>query len=77
MHWLLTYRVVDDYAERRMPFRDEHLALAWSAHARGELVLGGALEDPVDSALLVFAGRALLRRCGGRSISPYGAGWIS
>ena len=56
MHWLLTYRVVDDYAERRMPFRDEHLALAWSAHARGELVLGGALEDPVDSALLVFAG---------------------
>ncbi len=56
MHWLLTYRVVDDYAARRAPFRDQHLQLAWEAHSRGELLLGGAVGDPPDSALLVFSG---------------------
>jgi uncharacterized protein YciI len=55
MHWLLEYRVVDDYVERRAAFRDQHLALAWAAHARGELLLGGAVGDPPDSALLVFS----------------------
>ena len=56
MHWLLEYTVVDDYVERRAVFRDEHLARAWAAHARGELVLGGALDDPADRALLLFRG---------------------
>ncbi|MFL6206729.1 MAG: YciI-like protein [Acidimicrobiales bacterium] len=53
-HWLLTYDLVDDYLERRTPLRPEHLALAQAAHARGELVLAGALADPADRALLVF-----------------------
>jgi uncharacterized protein YciI len=56
MHYLLFYDVVDDYVQRRAAFRDEHLALAWQAQARGELVLGGALADPVDGAVLVFSG---------------------
>jgi uncharacterized protein len=56
MHYLLFYDVVDDYGERRAAFRDAHLALAWQAQARGELVLGGALADPVDGAVLVFSG---------------------
>jgi hypothetical protein len=56
MHWLLIYDVVDDYAARRAAFRDVHLDLAWGAADRGELVLGGALGDPVESALLLFAG---------------------
>jgi hypothetical protein len=30
--------------------------MAWEAHERGELVLGGALTDPVDSAVLLFKG---------------------
>ena len=55
MHYLLFYDVVSDYVERRAAFRDEHLALAWKAHARGELVLGGALADPVDGAVLLFS----------------------
>ena len=46
MHYLLFYDVVADYAERRVPYRAEHLALARAAHARGELVLGGAMADP-------------------------------
>ncbi len=56
MHYLLFYDVVLDYVERRKPFREEHLALGRAAHARGELVLGGALADPVDGAVLVFRG---------------------
>jgi uncharacterized protein len=49
------YDVVPDYVERRAAFRDEHLSLAWKAHERGELVLGGALDDPVDGAVLLFS----------------------
>jgi uncharacterized protein len=56
MHYLLFYEVGADYIARRAEFRSEHLALAWQAHARGELVLGGALADPVDGAILVFRG---------------------
>ena len=56
MHYLLFYDVVPDYGERRVPFRAEHLALARAAHARGELVLGGALADPIDGAVLLFRG---------------------
>jgi uncharacterized protein YciI len=54
MHYLLVYDVVPDYAERRVPFRAEHLALARAAVARGELLLGGALADPIDGAVLLF-----------------------
>ena len=35
-------------------FASQHLTLAHDAHARGELLLAGALADPVDRALLVF-----------------------
>lgn len=55
-HFLLFYDVVDDYAERRAAFRAEHLARAWAASAAGDLMLGGALEDPADGALLLFRG---------------------
>jgi uncharacterized protein len=56
MHQLLLYDIVPDYVERRAPFRAEHLALAQAALARGELVLGGALADPVEGAVLLFRG---------------------
>jgi uncharacterized protein YciI len=53
-HFLLFYDVVDDYVARRDAFRDAHLAKAWASHERGELLLGGALADPVDGAVLLF-----------------------
>jgi len=56
MHYLLFYDLSPDYLERRPAFRAEHLALAWQAHERGELVLGGALADPADCAVLLFQG---------------------
>ena len=57
-HFLLFYEVSADYLARRPQFRNAHLAKAWEAHARGELLLGGALNDPLDSALLLFAGES-------------------
>jgi len=54
MYYLLIYKTVDNYVERRAPYRDAHLAYATAAHDRGELFLGGALTDPPDSAILVF-----------------------
>jgi uncharacterized protein YciI len=56
VRWLLIYELVDDYLERRTALRAEHLELARAAHDRGELLLAGALADPYDRALLVFAG---------------------
>jgi uncharacterized protein YciI len=58
VHYLLFYDVIDDYAARRAPLRAEHLALGRAAVARGELVLGGALADPVDGAVLLFRGNS-------------------
>ncbi len=55
-YWLLLYDVVPEYLERRGEFRDEHLGLATEAHERGELLLAGALADPPDGAVLIFAG---------------------
>jgi uncharacterized protein YciI len=54
MHWVLLYDYVDDYLERREPFREEHLALAEAAHRRSGLRLAGALDQPPTGALFVF-----------------------
>jgi uncharacterized protein YciI len=56
MHYLLFYDVVPEYLEKRGEYRAEHLALAQAAVERGELLLGGALADPPDGAVLVFSG---------------------
>ncbi len=56
MHYILFYKTVDGYIEKRAPYRKSHLELAAAAHGRGELVMAGALADPADSAVLVFKG---------------------
>jgi uncharacterized protein len=53
MHYLLIYELAPDYLARRGEFRNEHLKLAWQSDA---LVLGGALADPTDRAMLLFEG---------------------
>jgi len=53
-YYILFYDVIDDYMARRAPYREEHLRLAQESNRRGELLLAGALSDPVDRALLVF-----------------------
>ncbi len=56
MHYLLIYDAVPDYAERRGPLRSAHLAAARAAVSRGELVLAGALANPVDGSVFLFTG---------------------
>ena len=50
MHYLLFYDVAPDYLARRGEFRAAHLALAWAAADRGELVLD-SVEVPYISKL--------------------------
>jgi uncharacterized protein len=57
-HFLLFYDVVADYMEKRADFRSEHLGLAWAAQERGEIVLAGALANPVDGVVMVFRGES-------------------
>jgi uncharacterized protein YciI len=53
-YFALFYDVVDGFVDKRMPYREEHLRLVREAHARGEIVIAGALGDPPAGALLVF-----------------------
>ena len=59
-YFVLTYEVVDDFVNKRTPFRPAHLQEVREAHQRGELVMAGALGEPSE-ALLVF-------RVGDRSV---------
>jgi len=54
MYYILFYKTVEDYIEKRIAFREEHLAYAMSYHNKGELVIAGALAEPTDGAVLVF-----------------------
>lgn len=54
MYYVLFYKTIDNYIEKRKPFREEHLKLANAARSNGTLVMAGALADPADEALLVF-----------------------
>lgn len=56
MYYILFYKTVENYVEKRAPYRNEHLALAKSAYEDGTLVMAGALADPADGAVLVFKG---------------------
>jgi uncharacterized protein YciI len=53
-YFALLYDVVENFAARRAPYRDEHLRIAQEAYLRGELLLAGALGTPPDRALLIF-----------------------
>lgn len=52
-YFALTYDVVDDFTNKRTPFRPAHLQGVRESNARGELVMAGALGEPAG-ALLIF-----------------------
>jgi uncharacterized protein YciI len=53
-HYLLFYEVEADFIQKRAQYRTKHLALAWQAHEKGELLLAGALDERIDTAVLLF-----------------------
>lgn len=56
MYYILFYTTVENYIERRLPFREEHLKLVTEAYHNGSVVMAGALAEPADGAVLVFKG---------------------
>lgn len=60
MHYLLFYEKTPDHAEREKPLQAAHRTHVLAAVARGELILGGPLTDPLDGAqaLLFWADSA-------------------
>ena len=57
-YYLLFYRTIENYIERRAPFRQLHFEKLREAHDRKELVMAGAYADPADGAALVFRGKS-------------------
>lgn len=57
MHYLLTYEKAPDHAHREASFQDAHRTHVFAAVKRGELLLGGPLDEPLngDQALLFQA----------------------
>ena len=58
MYYILFYKTVDNYVEKRAPFRTEHISLAQQAFENGSLIMAGALADPLDGAVLLFKGNS-------------------
>jgi len=54
MYYILFYKTVDNYLEKRVPFRNEHLALSQKANRDGSLIMAGAFNEPADGAVLIF-----------------------
>ena len=55
-YYILFYQTVDNYIEKRAPFRSRHLALARETYEAGSLVMAGALSEPADGAVFIFRG---------------------
>lgn len=56
MYYILFYKTVENYIEKRAPFREEHLKLVQQAYDKREIVMAGALDEPADGAVLIFKG---------------------
>ena len=55
-HHLLLYDYVEDMADRRGPYREQHLARISVGREEGRIVMAGALGDPPHGAAIVFKG---------------------
>ena len=71
MHYLLLYDYVADILERRGPHRAAHIAHARAAVDRGDLVLGGALANPTNGAVLLFRGDSPAAAEAFAQVDPY------
>ncbi|MCH4822057.1 YciI family protein [Gramella lutea] len=53
-YYILNYKLADSYLNDRGKYRAEHLGMAKEAAEKGELILGGAMDEPADEAVLIF-----------------------
>jgi hypothetical protein len=54
--YLLLYTYVEDMAQRRGPYREEHLARIRAERDAGRVTLAGALGSPPAGGAIVFEG---------------------
>lgn len=54
--YLLLYTYVEDMAERRGPYREEHLAKIRAEREAGHITLAGALGTPPTGGAMVWTG---------------------
>ena len=52
-NYALIYKYVPDMATKRTPYREQHVAYAKENEKNG-LLLGGALQSPIDVGILLF-----------------------
>jgi uncharacterized protein YciI len=61
-YFILFYKTIDDYKEKRAPYRSLHFEYIKDYIKRGEIIMGGALENPADEAIIIF-------HCSDRSVA--------
>ncbi len=77
MHYLLFYEKAPDYSQREPPLQAAHRDHVLAAVARGDLLLGGPLEDPVDGAnVLLFRAESSVTAESFAAADPYVAGGV-
>lgn len=54
MYYILQYTLCSDYLDRRKSFRASHFDYLTPYHDSGQLMLGGAYDDPTNGAMLLF-----------------------
>ncbi|MFD2919216.1 YciI family protein [Terrimonas rubra] len=52
-YYALTYITAENFVERRMPYREQHLLLAQQYHDNQILLAGGSMQPAIES-LLIF-----------------------
>lgn len=55
-HHLLLYVYADDMAERRGPYRDEHLRRIQVEKDAGRIAMAGAFGDPINGGAMAWDG---------------------
>ena len=55
---VLFYDYVPGMAEKRQPYREDHLGMLTELYEQGKLRMAGAYTDPLDGGALVFNERA-------------------
>lgn len=53
-HYVLTYKYVEGMEQKRMPYREQHLKMLQKWEQEGHLLIGGALQNPIDKGMLLF-----------------------
>jgi len=54
MYCILFYEFIDNFTEKRAPFREAHRRHVHQAYERGEILLAGPLAEPTDGGILIF-----------------------